>query len=236
LAHLPDGIVANYPIEPAGFGDYSAEFNQGIQEHPILNGYKDGSMAEYRALELDNLEDPQTPGRLAALGVRYVLIEHVPVDAGVQDPGQPGRGLRLIVDDGFESVWRVTAKPRPLATLGAGFSPPELAPGNGEFRWLAADKGEIELLGGCEVCRGTLTMRIESLLRARQVSLVRKDGTVLSTRAVPGSRRVRLSFPVEFRRRETVFVQTTPGPAPENSLPNARDVSVSITRPQLKLR
>jgi hypothetical protein len=236
LAQLPDGIVANYPIEPAGLGDYSAEFNQGTQGHPILNGYKDRSMAEYRALELDDLEDPRTPGRLAALGVRYVLIEHVPVDEGVQDPGRPGRGLRLIVDDGFESIWRVTAKPRPLATLGAGFSPPEPAPGNGEFRWLAADRGEIELLGGCDVCRGTLTVEIESFLRPREVSLVRKDGTVLSTRSVPVSRRVRLSFPVEFRRRETVFVETAPGPAPENAGPNARVLSVSITRPQLRLR
>jgi hypothetical protein len=235
LAQLPDGIVANYPIEPAGSGDYSAEFNQGIQEHPILNGYKDGSMAEYRALELDDLEDPRTPGHLAALGVRYVLIEHVPVDAGVQDPGRPGRGLHLIVDDGFESVWRVTAKPRPLATFGAGFSPLE-RPEKREFRWLAAEQGEIELLGGCAVCRGTLTVEIESFLRPRQVSLVREDGTVLSTRTAPANRRAQIAFPVEFRHRETVLVRTTPGPAPESTLPSARVVSVSITRPRLELR
>jgi hypothetical protein len=236
LAELPDGIVASYPIEPAGSGDYSAEFNQGIQNHPIINGYKDGSMAEQRALELDDLENPRTPGRLAALGVRYVLVDRVPLEAGVQDPGQPGRGLRLIVDDGHETLWRVTASPLPLATFGPGFAPLEPIPGKPDFRWLASDEGEIELLGGCEVCRGTLTVDAESFLRPRRVSLVREDGTVLSTRTVPAGRRVRVSFPVEFRHRETVLVRTTPGPVPESALPGARQVSVSLTRPRLELR
>jgi hypothetical protein len=126
LSKLPEGIVANYPLEPAGFGDYSAEFFQRQHGKPIINGYEKGSVAERRALQLDDLENPRTPGRLAALGVRYVVIDHVPIGDGVQDPGRPGRGLRFITDDGRHSIWTVTARPLPMVTMGPGFGELEI--------------------------------------------------------------------------------------------------------------
>ncbi|MGH2713124.1 MAG: hypothetical protein ACRDM7_04425, partial [Thermoleophilaceae bacterium] len=237
LDDLPEGVVANYPIEPSGFGDYSAEFNQGTHDQPILNGYEKDSLAEDRALLLDDLEDSRTPGRLAGLGVTYVIVDDVPVEAGTQDPGEPGRGLRFITDDGHHSIWRVTAAPEPLATFGPGFSPVEANPGGRRYRWLAAQDGQIELLAGCDFCRGTLSVDAESLLTPRRVSLVREDGTVLATRTVPAGERRRVSFLVRFRHRETVFVRTAPGPSLEpGGAPNARTLSVSMTAPRLELR
>jgi hypothetical protein len=237
LAQLPRGIVANYPIEPAGYGDYSAEFNQGIHRKPIINGYEDGSMAEKRALELDELDDPRTPGRLASLGVRWVLYDHVPVDAGVQDPGLPGRGLRLITDDGHHAVYQVTAKPLPLVTFGAGFGEIEKLP-DGNRRWLTVDEGRVELLGPCSACRGTLSVEAQSFHRPRRVWLARENGAVVSVRRVPAGRSMRVSFSVTFDHRETLLVRSDPGPrsvAEEIGAPDPRSLSVSFINPRLEL-
>jgi hypothetical protein len=57
------------------------------------------------------------------------------------------------------------------------------------------------------VCRGTLSVDAESYARARSVSLVRTDGTVMSTRVIPAQKRMRVSFFVDFRHRETVTVR-----------------------------
>ncbi len=233
LSKLPDGIVANYPLEPAGFGDYSAEFIQRQHGKPIINGYEKGSMAERRALQLDDLESPRTPGRLAALGVRYVVIDNVPIGDGVQDPGRPGRGLRFITDDGHHSIWSVAARPLPMVTMGPGFGELEIGPNRLTHRWLVSNEGKIELLGDCSVCRGTLSVDAESFAGARSVSLVRSDGSVMSTRVIPAQKR-RVSFPVDFRHRETVTVRTSPGPVRAGADP--RRLSVSFTRPRLALR
>jgi hypothetical protein len=238
LSQLPNGIVANYPIEPAGFGDYSAEFNQGLYGKPMINGYEKDSMAERRALQLDELDDLRTPGRLAALGVHWVVYEHVPIDAGVQDPGRPGKGLRLITDDGHAAVYEVTARPLPMVTIGAGFGAIEKAPGDSNKRWLTVNVGRVELLGPCQSCRGIFSVEAESFHRPRSVSLVREDGAVVSVRRVPADRRMRVSFPVTFRHRETLLVRTDPGPRPvaeEIGAPDPRSLSVSFIDPRLKL-
>lgn len=239
LAELPDGLVASYPLEPSGHGDYSAEFIQQWHDKPIVNGYDEGSMAETRALKLDDLEDPRTAGRLATLGVRYVLIEDVPIEAGVQDPGEPGRGFRLIAEEGAMSLWRVTARPLPLLTLGPGFAATETPAEGPPFRWLTESSGEIELRGPCEVCTGTLSFEAYSLARPREIRLLAPDGRVVG-RARLGTSRRRVAFPVRFRGVVTYRLETSPGPQPANEVvpgsTDERSLSVAVSRERLRLR
>jgi hypothetical protein len=239
LRGLPDGILASYPIEPAGHGDFSAEFEREFHNKPILNGYADGSMAEARALELDRLDDPLTPGRLAALGVRYVLVDRVPIETGVEEPGKPGRGLRLLGDDGERSLWRVVARPLPMVTVGEGFYPLETDPQGTSYRWIGAEeKGKIELLAPCTRCGGVLTMEAESFGEPRTVSLAASDGEVVARARIPVGRRVRVRLPVRFAHRETFSVATDPEPqsiAESLGGADSRAVSVSLTRLKLKL-
>jgi hypothetical protein len=239
LRGLPDGILASYPVEPAGHGDFSAEFEREFHGKPILNGYADGSMAEARALELDRLDDPHTPGRLAALGVRYVLVDRVPIETGVEDPGRPGRGLKLLGDDGERSLWRVVAQPIPMVTAGEGFYPLEQDARGRSYRWIgAAERARIELLGPCYRCSGVLTMDAESFGQPRTLSLARSDGKVVARARVPVGRRVRISLPVRFAHRETFSVATDPGPQSIEATvggADSRAVSVSLTRGRLEL-
>jgi hypothetical protein len=240
LSRLPDGIVASYPIEPAGYGDFSAEFERELHGKPILNGYADGSLAEARALELDRLDDPRTPGRLAALGVRYVVVDRVPIEAGVEDPGRAGLGLRLIADDGERSLWRVVARPLPMVTHGEGFYPPEQNAQGRFYQWIGAkERARIELLGPCSRCSAVLTTDAESFGQPRRLTMVDSDGNVVARARVPVGRRARLRLPVRFDHRETFSVQTHPGPhsiADTIGGLDRRAVSVSLTRSRLELR
>jgi hypothetical protein len=239
LEDLPDGLVASYPIEPSGHGDYSAEFSQQWHEKPLVNGYLQGSLEESRALQLDDLEDPRTPARLATLGVRYVVIEDVPIEAGVQDPGTPARGLRLLTEDGATTLWRVTAKPLPLLTTGSGFSPAEAGPDGVLFHWLAADEGELELRAACDPCNGVLRFRAHSFARPRELRLSDPEGRVVG-RARIGTADRSVELPVRFARRAVYRVETRPGPEPiaeaiEGSQ-DPRSVSVAFLNLRLSVR
>jgi hypothetical protein len=112
LRAQPPGIVAEYPIQPSAFAEnYNELYNQQFHDKPILNGFPARTADEARALSLASLEDPVTPGRLAALGVRYVLLKHAPTIDKIPKAGRPGRGFRLIARDGYASLYRVTAAP-----------------------------------------------------------------------------------------------------------------------------
>jgi hypothetical protein len=232
LGKLPPGIVANYPIEPNGHGDYSAEFNQQWHNKPIINGYVQGSLAEARALRLDRLANRRTPGRLATLGVRYVVIEDVPIEQGVQAPGKPGRDLHLLMRDGATSLWRVTARPLPLLTLGSGFSPNEISPEGRQFQWLTSDEGELEFRAPCARCNGKLSFDALSFYQTRELRLVAPDGSVVGRKLIGAHRYQRVVLPVHFARKATYRIETTPGPRPIASVrptKDARSLSVAVS-------
>ena len=225
LKQPPDGLVVEYPIEAAGHGDYSAEFFQDFHGKPILNGFDSETLSEFRALRLDKLSRPVTPGRLSMVGVRYVVVTHVPIEGGVTRPGSPGKGLHLIMPGKYASLYSVQAKPLPLVTLGPGFSLPEQTP-TGIIQWLSSDEGEIELRAPCSPCVGTLNVVATSFAQPRSVTLRGPDGRTLAVRRV-GVRPQSISFPVRFDRRALVKVTTSPAPQPAGRA-DTRSLSVSM--------
>jgi hypothetical protein len=116
LRREPPGTVAEYPLNPTGYGFYSDIFYEGFDGHPYLNGYDEGSVQETRALSLANLAGVYTPGDLAALGVRYVLVEANPaVVIGPPLPAKLGRGFRELGADSYGRLYKVTAAPLGVA-------------------------------------------------------------------------------------------------------------------------
>jgi len=74
-AHPGDYAVAEYPLVPpdSGGNELAAVFNQRFHGHPLLNGIMPDT--ESNSMR-DELRDPNlgsVPGKLAALGVRYVV-------------------------------------------------------------------------------------------------------------------------------------------------------------------
>jgi hypothetical protein len=117
LRAQPLGSVAEYPIFPLDVGAYDQLYRQEFHHRRLLNGYASGSAAEARALTLSRLDD-ETAGRLAVLGIRYVVLDtlRAPYEAR-PPPGTPTGRYRLIAQDG---KWRL------YEVVGAGPSPAAL--------------------------------------------------------------------------------------------------------------
>ncbi len=212
LAHEPDGgYVAQYPLTPVSQNLYNELFFQNIYEKPLINGYLEGTAEERRALSLSALSDPSTGPRLAALGVRYVIVEATPPSYGLPPPGTPGHGFKLLYSEPYGSLYLVTAKPSgpALAAAGEAFGADEATPA-GTFNWLEQPTGTIELAGNCSRCRGTLSMTLVPFARPRTVVISTSDGRVLMRRRIIGPTRV--SVPLAFSMHTTVQLAATPGP------------------------
>ncbi len=211
LAREPLGLAAQYPLTPNGYNLYDELFFQNAGGKPLINGYPEGTAEERRALSLANLTEPTSAPRLAALGVRYIVVESTPPDYGLAPPGKPGRGFRLLYKEPYANLYAVTAKPLSpaLAADGEGFSVNETTP-LGNFSWLVQPRGTIELAGGCVHCSGVLTMTLIPFARPRTVVVSTAGGHVLARRLVAGPTRV--SVPLEFSRHASVGLAATPGP------------------------
>jgi hypothetical protein len=103
LRGQPAGIVAEYPIAPNNAGDYWPMYFQDAHDMPILNGFDGGTLQETRALSLGDLAQPTTPGRLASLGVRYVVVSE---ERG-RLPAAATRKLKFISRLEKRSLWRI---------------------------------------------------------------------------------------------------------------------------------
>ncbi len=233
LAQQPPGLVAEYPLVPAGFNTYNDLFFQNTYRNkPLINGYLQGSVEEQRALSLSNLADPTTGPRLAALGVRYVILELAPPSYGLPSPGTPGAGFRLIGGDSYANLYVVTARPAgaALATPDVGFAPAE-ADAQGAYNWLEQSQGTIELAGPCAPCRGVFHVVVSSFYQPRTVTLSAGGRTVV-TRNVAGD--TSLSIPLTFMRYTQVDVSTSPGPQSIQGTVGGNDtrsVSVQVRNP-----
>jgi hypothetical protein len=230
LAREPSGLVAEYPLTPAGYSLYAELFFQSAYGKPLINGYLEGTAEERRALSLADLEDPTTGPRLAALGVRYVILESAPPPYGLASPGKPGRGFRLLYQEPYANLYLVTAKPAGLAlpAVGEGFAANE-ATSQGAFNWLEQPSGTIEIAGGCEQCRGVLTMTLIPFAKPRTAVISTAGGRVLVRQAVTGPTQV--AVPLDFARRTSVRLATTPGPqsiSKTTGSPDSRSVSVWV--------
>jgi hypothetical protein len=230
LARQPKGLTAEYPLTPQGYNNYGDIFFQNVHGMPMINGYDSGSPQEARAETLANLADPSTAPRLAALGVRYVVLDAVPPLYGLPSPGTPGRGFHLLIRSSYGSVYRVTAHPSgpALATVASGFFDTERTASGAPFNWMSQDQGTIELAGTCRGCRGVLEMNVLSFATPRLVT-IRSGDRVLLKRWVSTPTQIRL--PLTYRAPgQTLTIATDPGPQSiHEAVPTSGDMrSVSI--------
>lgn len=234
LEDLPPGTVAAYPlIGPDQFGE---TFDQQWYDKPVLNGFEQGSEAEQRARQLEDLSRDDTAERLAALGVRYIVITN-PL---VRQDLKTGKGLTLIAEDPSGAIYRVAPPARRVAGAGFlsdGFGDPEPGLG-GQFHWLLQPTGRIELDGACRTCEGRLNLVMQSFGRPRTVEIRDADGARLVRRRVVGETTV--SVPVRFSRQTELEISTTPGPTPIADVvpgtPDPRSLSVGVRVAALRLQ
>ncbi len=208
LRKQPPGLVAEYPLEPYGVGDYSAEFNQDAHGNPIINGFGENTSEGVRASALVSLADPTTARRLAALGVRYVINVKGPISPGATDPGPPSSGLREIGTTDYATLYRVVAVPIESSVVGvSGFEPAE-----GRFQWLSRMVGALEVDAVCESCVARVRFSVSSFAVSRSVTVRGSDGNLVARLRV-GSKPRFVTVPVDIRGgRGVLRVSASPGP------------------------
>ncbi len=211
VAREPSGLVASYPLTPVGQNKYEEIFYRDALNKPMINGYLEGTVEEKRALSLANLANPSTAPRLAALGVRYVILESTPPSYGLPSAGKPGRGFRLLYREPFGDAYVVTARPigPALPFAGEGFGADKRSR-SGIFNWLEKPSGSIELAGSCAHCRGLLRMTVKSFDKPRLLVIATASGKVLLRRTVTGP--TKLTIPVAFAHSTALRVSASPGP------------------------
>jgi hypothetical protein len=231
LAHQPRGLTAEYPLVPEADSLSADLFYQNVHGMPMINGYDAGSLEESRAASLYSLTGPTVGARLAALGVRYVLLESAPPAFGLPSPGTPRQGFRLLYRGPTGSVYRVTAAPvgPALPTIDTGFFPRETLADGTPFNWLGQSRGTIELAGGCRGCAGILKMTVASFVRPRFVT-VSVGGRPLLKHWV--LKPTQLQVRVNYCTPEDVTITTNPGPQSIHDTvrsPDTRYVSIQLS-------
>lgn len=236
LARQPPGVYADYPLGPAEqVPDYHDIFYQAYARHPVLNGYPPGSVYDARALSLANLADPRVGGQLAALGVKYVLLERHPLYP-FTDPGPPTTGFVELAQDSYAILYRNDNRPTPLLEPVSGFSLQEGDPAS-PFRWIDAPSAQIRIQARCTSCRGVLTFGAMSFAQPRKLVVAdAATGKPLLTTIVASSLTVRV--PIRFDHQITLVIAATPGPQSIHATtgsPDQRSVSVSVENPRFLL-
>jgi hypothetical protein len=228
LARQPIGLVAEYPLAASSDNTYSDIFYQSAYGKPLIGGYLEGSFQERLAFSLAVLSSPSTAPRLAALGVRYVLLDATPASYGAWPaPGTPGAGLRLIAREPYADLYLVTAHPQTpaLAAAGEGFG--ETLPTKaGPVNWLERASGTINLVGVCTRCYGMLSMTLASYAQPHEVTILGSGGHVLAHGTVGA--RGRVAIPLRFSRHTAVHVIATPGPRPVSEVEGSPSVSIEV--------
>lgn len=222
----PPGIVAEYPLNPATATSSGPIFYQDAHDHPLFNGFGDGSRSESRKLGLGDLEHPRTVPALARLGVKYLIVQRR------FEPRRSLPGLVKLGQDPGSALYRIDAEPADSLVLTAsGFSSPEAA-GAETFRWILAPEAELDIIASCAPCSGTLAFTATSFAEPRTMTLRDERGSVVARRRVePGA--TRIEVPLDVGPKSVVTVTTDPGPAPagDGIRSDARSLSVSLVEP-----
>jgi hypothetical protein len=236
LKERPGGIVAQYPLLPAGYGDSADLFYQTAHGHPMINGYSETGFDDRRASTLYYLNQQPTSVGLASLGVRYVVLPDVPV-AGTPDPGRPGTGFAFVGRGQYgsitASVFRVTAQPQlGYVYLRTGGGDPE-GPTTDPITWVTARTAQLSVDAPlCPTpCVGRLSMKLVAYGPIRDVTL-RLSGrrTTLWHGKVGGGQLATL--PLTVHGRQEIDITTDPGPIVAHQVdpsnPDMRAVSISV--------
>ncbi|MBV9605276.1 MAG: hypothetical protein JO027_09220 [Solirubrobacterales bacterium] len=232
LKDHPGGIVADYPLEPAVFPNYAPLLWQMIDHHPIFQGYDANSDSELMKLDLVDLREPSTASRLAALGVRYIVVH----------PGQPGGDPANLTRQGYVlrfsgpdgSVWQDDARPAQTWVDGLqGFSVVEGGP-NAEYRWMTGTGVLAITSRSCLSCWGVLTFQSASADLPRKLTVTDgRTGEVLATVPIPPDRSAPVRIPgVKLVGGQARLLLTTDIPALPPKDGDPRLLSISVGEPR----
>ena len=144
LAAQPDGIVAGYPLLRADQGPNSDWlFWQRVHRKRLFNGAPVGSLPDAVRSGLEGIADPVTVPALAALGVRYVVVNRAAY--GESPPPLRIKGLKRIGGDAGQVVYQVTARPAG-GVVAVTPEPSELGQDGKTRRWLAGAASEMSII------------------------------------------------------------------------------------------
>ena len=181
LRAQPPGLVAEYPIRPTEVaGDYRELFWQSAHGKPVINGWPARSYEESRALALADLDAPLTAPTLAALGVRYVLLQKHPtlLAPGILAPRPPtSAAYEPIAADRYAFLFRVRAEAAPLVVPVEGFGM-RTAYAN-PARPMTTDTATMRVTAPCGLCVGVLRFTAESPQMDRVLKVSTTDDKVL---------------------------------------------------------
>jgi hypothetical protein len=226
LAQLPDGIVAQYPVD-ATSDPYSAIFDQHWHGKPILNGFEIGSPEEQRAMWLEDPSASGTARDLAALGVQYVYVPTTtpaPIRLSNEYP-------RVARDSAGAAVYGVRPRGRELPaavfpTKGFGGLEKDVY---GRFASLTSSSGTLEVDARCDPCAGTVRFKAGVVGPPRTVEIQDPRGYVLYRRKITVGL---VSFPLRFSGQIHLKISTDPGPiAVQKIIPGSGDtrhISINV--------
>lgn len=218
LATQPRGIVANYPLATDSSEALNllarAFYQQMYYRQPNYaafgSGYS-GTREEGIRILSRYLDDPNTPGILAAEDVRYVLVhDDVYREQGVEPPPVPA-GFELVrtlpgnvrvlalqptvapvdldalLEQQAVSIAAVQGLPTPPLSFGAGFSDPVTRDGEEGWR-IVEDGAELRFENDDpRLRRLQLVIRVRSLGGAQVLRVLHPDGTIAGQASVgPG--------------------------------------------------
>jgi hypothetical protein len=192
----PGGIVADYPLLP-GYdpATASALYWGAYDEHPLLQGYWALTSAESMKLDLADLSDPQTASKLAAYGVRYIVVHRG--SPGGKPSQLRGEGYRpIIINRHGASLWAVTSLPAQTSVDAlSGFDWDSGYP-TYDRRLMLVDGVLAVHARGCRTCSGTVSFSVGGIGRALRLTVRnQRTGTVLGQFEVPGTGYARVSVP-----------------------------------------
>jgi hypothetical protein len=195
LRTMPSAILAQYPMVPAAEdGVFSELYYRPVHLKPVLNDYAEGSSTERVAAQVRDIADRATPGKLAALGVGYVILPRAggPEAGRVRAPA----GLKLLREDAYARLYGVTARPTAI------------------FRLQDAGHGsaEIHVISRCARCLGTLAFRWGGFFGHRVVTVTGPGVVKPLRKTILGLQTFELSVPLRFRQTTTVTLTARPLP------------------------
>jgi hypothetical protein len=216
LSAAPRGVVAEYPMNAAGEDRNSLYvFAQRFHRRPLLNGAPAGTFPEAIRQVVTDPSEPGVAGGLATLGVTAVIARPgiYPYPTGpLRIRESLGRGYELLGRAAAgPAVWKVVARPSPLAVFTEGFSFSERVPGRTLSRWMVSSPAIIEIVAP-KAGRYLARFAVESFERPRR--LVIRGGAGSWAVEVPVEGR-ELTIPIDLPPgRSRLLLTTAPGPTP----------------------
>ncbi len=237
LAHQAPGVYAEYPLlDGSEFGGDSGDaFYQAYAgDHDLFDGYFPETASESRKMELEYLLAPRTVPDLAAMGVRYLLVQRETPSAMYPRPGAPIPGAQLIGSDSYGALYRVLARPRLLTSYyTVGFSLPEGA-GPQFYRWMGAADGQLEVITrASKPVSVRVSFTAASYLQPRRL-MIRDGARVVYEGVVPTSA-APVAFTIAVEGHTTLYLHATPPARSPHAVnpanPDTRTLSVQLSGP-----